>query len=656
MIRSRLKRMLLGVMLVSMPLLAFGAMDKTQEWVGVLQSDAPIFEKVRACQQLGEFGSKNAVPVLASLLNDPRLSTYARNGLERIPGPGARAALRAALDQTQGHQLVGVVYSIGVLRDERAVPALIALMRDPDPELAKATRLSLGRIANTQAVGVLHRALSTGPDRSRPDAAAACLLAAEQQLAQGHADMAQALYDAVRQAPVPASYRIGATRGAIVSRRSDRIAFLVEQLRSDDPALRDVALLTIREVPSAQLATALNAELERAPRDLQRQILLALKDCHNSQSLRIISTKAVSPDSELRLTALKVLRDIGATESAATFLKVLHDPRGQEELSIAMSSLELMGGPDIDALILKAVQSSPGANARVQLIRLLGRRHVAAAKEELLRQASDRDPKVSMAAYQALKSLADQEDLPELIALTKACRHSAVRDAAAATLYTVSKNNDQIDRAGALILRELDRSMDSAEKASWIRVLTMLGYAPALSTITATLQDSDQQLVQSTIAQLGRWPNPAPVQDLFAVVEGDAGVNTRRRALIAILQLATNAANQGLAADEELLAWYRRARKAARTVQEKRLLISGLGRVKHIKAVQLLASFLGDPEVTLEAVHAIVNASGPLVKGEDYQAVETVLKQISGVQDQRLLGQIQKLQRDIQATAARRRQ
>jgi len=307
------------------PLLAVGAVDKTPEWIGVLQSSAPVFEKVRACQLLGEFGTQEAVPALAALLDHPRLSTYARNGLERIPGPEARAALRAALDQTQGRQLIGVVYSIAALRDESAVPALITLMRDAGPELVKATLLALGRIASDEAVGVVRQALISGPDKSRADAAAACLLAAEQQLAQGHADTARALYDAVRQASVPASYRIGATRGAIVARRSDRIAFLIQQLRSDDPAIRDVALLTIREIPSDVLAAALNAELERSPRDLQVQLMTALKDCHNAQSLRIISTRAASPDPELRLTALRVLKDIGSAESAATFLKVLHD-------------------------------------------------------------------------------------------------------------------------------------------------------------------------------------------------------------------------------------------------------------------------------------------------------------------------------------------
>src|SRR5260221_12616743 len=70
--------------------------QKTKELIAVLQSDAPFFDKARACQQLGESGTPEAVPVLAGLLADPKLSAYARSGLEGIADPSASAALREA--------------------------------------------------------------------------------------------------------------------------------------------------------------------------------------------------------------------------------------------------------------------------------------------------------------------------------------------------------------------------------------------------------------------------------------------------------------------------------------------------------------------------------------------------------------------------------
>jgi HEAT repeat protein len=646
-------RWIIGLFVIAAPLASAGTSNKTQEWIEVLQSDKSIFEKARACQRLGESGTKEAVPALSALLNHTVLSAYARAGLERIPGPEASAALRDALVQTRGKFLVGVINSLAALRDENAVTALIALTRNPDPQVARAALLALGRISNGQALPIVRRALIAGPEEFRPDAAAACLLAAEHQLNQGRFDVAQALYDAVRQAPVPESCRIGATRGAIVARKSDRVPFLIQQLRADEPAICDVALLTIRDIPSDALATALNTELEGAQGYLQIQLISALKDCHNAQSIQVIKTKVQSADPEVRLAALRVLAAIGSSDDAPTFLGVMSDHPGAEELSIAAKSLEQMEGVEVDELILKAVRSSGESETRIQLIRLLSKRNATGATNELLRQAASSDRNVSIAAFQALKSLAGFDELPRLIALTKECRDDSARNAAVNAVYGACRNSERVDQAGSLVLKELKTSAVTVEKESWIKVLALLGYAKALPAITASLQDADPKLVQSTISHLSRWPDPTPIDALFGVVEGNSNPSLRRQALMVVLQLATTAADRSTATDEELIVWFRRAGKAVRSVQEKRLLISGLGRVKHIESVRLSASYLGDADVKTEAVYAIVNAAEPLVKGPDYKAVEAVLKRISGVQDQRLLKRIANLERDIKSTAIR---
>jgi len=642
-----------GFLLMAVPFVSGAAPDQTPQWIEVLQSDTSVFEKARACQQLGESGTPEAVPALASLLNHNHLSAYARAGLERIPGPEATAALRHALGQTQGRLQVGVIHSLAALRDKEAVSALITLTRGADAKTAKAAFLALGRIANDEAIALVKQALNVGPEEFRPDAAAACLLAAEDQLNRGETGIALSLYDEVRQAKVPASYRIGATRGAIMTRQSNRIPFLVQQLRSEESAIRDVAFLTIREIPSDALATALNAELDGAPRNAQVQLIMALRDCHNARSFPAIRTKVESDDTEIRLAALQVLGDIGGSDSAPTFIKVLRDPRNTEEHSLAVNSLERLAGAEVDELILKALLPSTESHMRIELIRLLGKRRVAGATDELLQQAASADTNVSIAAYQALKSLAGLDELPKLIALAKECHDDSAREAAVSAIHGASRNSKQTDRAGALILRELKTSTVAVERESWIRVLALLGYAEALPTIEDTLHDTNQELVQSTITHLGRWPDPAPIDALLEVVDGDSNPEFRRRALAAVLQMATGAADRKQATDEELVAWFRRASEAVQSVHEKRSLISGLGRVKHIESVRLLASYVDDPDVKIEAVYAVVRAAQPLVKGREYKAVEAVLKGISGIQDQRLLDQIANLQRDIRSTAAR---
>ena len=91
-------------------------------------------------------GTADAVPALAALLADEKLAHMARYGLETDSRPAVDVALREALGKLKGLPLVGVIGSIGVRRDEKAVAALVALLKDPDAEVAQAAARALGMI------------------------------------------------------------------------------------------------------------------------------------------------------------------------------------------------------------------------------------------------------------------------------------------------------------------------------------------------------------------------------------------------------------------------------------------------------------------------------------------------------------------------------
>ena len=119
----------------------------TEGLVAILNdSGSSEFAKAKACQRLAIVGDESAVPALASLLSDPRLSHYARTALEPLPGSAADRALREALGRLDGASLVGVINSIGVRRDPEALDALAALRNGDDAEVAKAASSAIGQI------------------------------------------------------------------------------------------------------------------------------------------------------------------------------------------------------------------------------------------------------------------------------------------------------------------------------------------------------------------------------------------------------------------------------------------------------------------------------------------------------------------------------
>ena len=118
--------------------------------ITVLESEAPLVDKAKACQRLGMIGTKRAVPALAKLLADDQLSHYARYGLKPITDPAVDETLRQAMGTLQGELLVGVINSIGMRHDVKAtdsleeLPALVDRFAQPKtPNVASAAHDAL---------------------------------------------------------------------------------------------------------------------------------------------------------------------------------------------------------------------------------------------------------------------------------------------------------------------------------------------------------------------------------------------------------------------------------------------------------------------------------------------------------------------------------
>ena len=141
--------------------------DKEKTLLAVLRSDASPSEKAIACKKLAIDGSNEAVPDLAKLLSDPQLSSWARIALEVIPGEDAKKALRDAAKSLNGKLLVGMINSIGVRRDAKAVDSLTTRLQDNDTEVASAAAIALGRIGDAAATQSLRQALATVPANVR---------------------------------------------------------------------------------------------------------------------------------------------------------------------------------------------------------------------------------------------------------------------------------------------------------------------------------------------------------------------------------------------------------------------------------------------------------------------------------------------------------
>lgn len=165
------------------------------------------------CSKLALCGSEASVPVLAELLSDSVLSTFARNALEKIPGNRASKALRQASGNLHSVERAGAIRSLGARRDLASVSVLAKALTDTDGAVARAAAGALGAIGSAKAASVLKSGLGSGAKPLPAAVEDAALVCAERLVAEGHGPEARSLYQALL-ASTPAQHiQRAASRG-----------------------------------------------------------------------------------------------------------------------------------------------------------------------------------------------------------------------------------------------------------------------------------------------------------------------------------------------------------------------------------------------------------------------------------------------------------
>jgi HEAT repeat protein len=591
---------------------------RPEDLLKVLQSDAPKPDKAVACKLLAVYGGKEAVPAAAALLADPELASWARITLEAIPDPSADAALLDAVGKLQGRLLVGVINSIAVRRDAKAIDLLTQKLQDSNVEVATAAANALGHIGGDRAAETLERTLATASAASaapaiRSAAAEGCVLCAEQYLAGGNAQRATALYDAVRKAAdLPKQRVIEGTRGAILARGSAGIPLLVEQLRSPDKSMVYIGLRVTRELQGGDVTQALIAEFGRAEPALQSLLVVALADRGDPAVKPVLLQAARSGAPAVRLAATGLL-DRLADVSAVPVLVEAAASNDAELAQAARASLARLPGKDVDSEVLARLRESSGRNRQV-LIELAEQRKLEGALPIFMKSAAeDADAGVRTAAIEAVGAIGTDKQLPDLLRLLTKATDAADRRVLERAVSSIG------GRWGAASVPHLaplakgtgDRVTPETRIVA-LHALAACGGPEALAGLRSALEDKDAAVQDEAVRTLSTWPNRWPedgsVADPLLNLAKSASKQAHRvlgvRGFIQYVQGDKKpSAEQRLARVDAILPLATRA-------EEKRLVIATLSAIGSGGALERLTALAGDPPVADEAIAAIVRLAG----------------------------------------------
>ncbi len=169
------------------------------------------------CRKLRVMGTTQSVEALAALLADEKTSHIARYALERIPDEKAVEALRDALPKVSSKLKPGIIGSLGKRRDRKSIKTISKLLGDSDIQVARAAAQSLGLIGTSAAAKELSQFAKKASANMKRPVADACLICAEQLLADGEKSQAVALYKELQSDDQPAHVKVAAMKGMLTA-------------------------------------------------------------------------------------------------------------------------------------------------------------------------------------------------------------------------------------------------------------------------------------------------------------------------------------------------------------------------------------------------------------------------------------------------------
>ena len=451
------------------------AASQQDELIAVLTApDATRQQKATACRELSFIATKRAVPALASLLADEDLNHMARYALEPLPDTAVDDALLRALGTLKGKPLVGVIGSLGVRGEARAVAPLAKRLSDQDPMIARATARALGHIGNAEAVQALSGALSRSDGDTRLAVCDGLFDCAHQM----GGTQAVKIYQQLLQSKAPHQVRSGALRAAILAQPND-MDLLNSSLRNRDYHLFSAAAQATLDMSGPKVTQALTGSMGDLAADRQIVILSTLAKRGDPAALPAIVAAAGRGDRAVRIAAIKAIVPVG-NASALDGLVTLIKDADKQIVEAAMASLAAMPGAEAERRVIGMLETGD-RGSQLQALDLIGRRKMQDVTSALLKAARGGDASIRVASIKMLGDLEGAVPFSVLIDLLLGAQSAREIQAAEQALSALCKRDAQPLPGQVTVRRAVYGAVDGSANKNVTRKVTNMINAGALA-------------------------------------------------------------------------------------------------------------------------------------------------------------------------------
>ena len=384
---------------------------------------------------------------------------------------------------------------------------------------------------------------------------------------------------------------------------SDALVKMIVKLIGDsDREFRAAGLDQVRTSAKGAAATQTFAnQLKTLDAEHQIALLSALSDRGDvAARTAVVELIASSKDESVRASAINSLGRLGTAADLPLLIKTLSAVSGAEQSAARRSLVQMVGDSINKTLAAELKSSAPGAKSA--LIEILATRRATDTLPALVAATVDDNAQVRSAAMSALGQIGRVEQIAALLPGVLKAQKGGERDNAERNVALICSRIDNEDQRGSRVNEAL-KTVAAADRDELLPLVGRVGGRKLIDFVGDIASEQDPTRRKFGINALSNWPDASVADKLLEIANKTTDAAERNQAFQGYVKISATRDNRN---DAQRLDRMREAMKAARSPDERLLVINRTRTAYAVDSVRFVLPYLEQPEFAQLTCETIV--------------------------------------------------
>lgn len=573
---------------------------KILEWTG---RSADVEVTSFFISQLIYVGSDESLPVLKALTGDTQLYQAAVAAITAVGGNAGADVLLQSLTRDASFASAAILNGLAAIGSSIITEEMLLLAVADDEAVRTAAYRALAATGHPDAAAILTKAAAAASYSWEQTRATAALidLAGNMGVRGDIKGMDRILKQVMSKTP-SVQYRAAVLEMMAEYHGPAAHRELVKAMKTGDKDLRGAAMRIAASLEDEEITDMWLNELKRFSGEPKAEIVAMLGERRDRNALTAVRELLSDSESSVRqaaLTSLAAIAGRDAIKDLVDYLLKYHDDADQAAVSSVL--VTLLDG-EVTNLLAREL---PGAHA-VPAGRIIGLLAWSGNKEYfrvVYGYTASEDEGLRAAAIMAMKSLASEKDIPEILALIeKSDNRYETGELQQALVASVADNPDKEKRAGLL----LEYLKDEKYKTVLIPVLARIGGAKAASAVLAEFEEGDSEMRDICFEALLYWSDHHALNSLYDIVAS----GNKRFGNASFESFVRQTVNASVTPEQKLL-YLKKILPYAFSDERKELIIDAAGNIRTYQSLFFVSRFFDNTELAPVSARAAMKIAMP---------------------------------------------